>query len=474
MFMRIRLLAASLVALGIISPLSAEVKNYEWDDIIGMTMGISANGKYAAILDDQNNFGYLWKADDPENPVRLLTPEENSFCAYDVADDGSVVGYVDLISNTRPAIYRDGEVTFLPVASETLNTAEANKISPDGKFIAGTVFMRDANADQGGRYYPCLWERNESGEYELTTFNDIELPDHQGFIVTGMTPDAYAIGGRLYCAMGSNIPALIVNHELIIFNELETIMTPWEFRGKFYAGLDETGKQIWVEDPNDPRVELFPEYYIDGFHDGTNNEFFDGEFSSCDSSGNFFGHLTKATDIQEDGSATLTIWPCVYNVYTGEWLEVDNDVTSAYSTGLTKNLIFTANNKYILDGTAHSTSELGIESSKTVMGVNCISADGKVLGVATYEIHPAIQEPFNYPHITVLDESPIAGIDNITENESSPEIKVLGNVISVTGASKVAVFNINGQIVSESNAVSVTPGVYIVKADSKTAKVIVK
>jgi hypothetical protein len=53
-------------------------------------------------------------------------------------------------------------------------------------------------------------------------------------------------------------------------------------------------------------------------------------------------------------------------------------------------------------------------------------------------------------------------------------INVVGEQIVVTGAQNVAVYNTTGQLVSTKTVSTPGQGIYIVKADNRTAKVAVK
>ena len=73
---------------------------------------------------------------------------------------------------------------------------------------------------------------------------------------------------------------------------------------------------------------------------------------------------------------------------------------------------------------------------------------------------------------TLFLETAATGVSEI--DASNAEIAVSGNRIRVTGAKQVAVYNASGALVGNTAETTVEPGVYMVKADGKTAKVAVK
>ena len=454
---------------------NAQATNYEWD-FLGQPTGVSDNGQYVTIIDEEDFMGYVWNADAPNTPQRLQLPDGRNFCPGDATNDGMIVGYVvnkDSQGTTRPAIYRNGEYTMLPVNADVLNTAEANEVTPDGKIIAGTCFMFDATADQGGRYYPVHWVLNDAGEYVFKPYNNVKLPNHQGFIVETQSVDGQWIAGRLYCGMGSEIPAIIHGDSLLIFNNLETKYEKWMYKGKYYAGVDEaTGKQIWVTDENDPRIVLFAEEYIDGFHDGNEDKFLTGEFIGVDRDLNFYGHRSHVNNVDADFNADITHTSSVYNAVTGEW--TDYDGYNGFSCGRGTELIFTADKMVIQNGEAKALSEIGVTSKRSLSGISHMSDNGQVLAGVSIEYHPASGDPMAYPLIAVLENELVSGVKHLDSALPQPKIRGEKGSIAVDGASNVAVYSITGALVSTSAQSNVPTGIYIVKADNKVAKVIVR
>ncbi|MGN1264058.1 MAG: hypothetical protein ACI4TW_08465, partial [Prevotella sp.] len=123
----------------------------------GVFYHVSANGKYAVGYDDQvSPFSYIWCADNPADIELLWDADERYVSANDVSNDGTVVGswedwdYLEESSPSYPA-YKplNGEWTKLPVpdnyslemATSMLFVDQARAITPDGRFIAGNIYI---------------------------------------------------------------------------------------------------------------------------------------------------------------------------------------------------------------------------------------------------------------------------------------------------------------------------------------------
>lgn len=455
------LLCLSLATCAFSFPMNAETKYYAADpvEVMGMLNGVSANGCYAVAADDEDNIAYMWNIDSPED-FELVGDKA---LLYAVADDGMAVGAIFTGTQFRAAIYQNDEWIQLPEHPAVINEQYANCVTADGKIIAGYEFDFAADAEMGGRFYPVVWTLNEAtGEYDLNIFNDLVLPDHQGFITECMTPDGKYLGGRLYCAAMSEIPAMIDidNHEIIYWNELETRIEPFEYKGEILG--------------------YFEEYYIDGYHDTRSDNTFSGEFISCDEYGNFYGHRTVALSVSDDGQdADLAHYACIYNSKSGEWTDMSG--ISSFSIGYNNaTTIFATDAKMVViseDGEVEVESifnGLGFNSSDDISAITQGSADGKVLGGIYGVFNAAKGIPDYFPFMIVLD-NPLADISDITiDHGSDIMILVAKGQIEVAGANSVSIYDMNGRLVSTSASSSLTPGTYVVKADNVSRKVMVK
>lgn len=462
MLMKRFLLFATIFSGVFTANVNAETKYYAADPevVYGLMTGVSDNGRYAVASDEDDNVAVLW---DFSNPSEFKILEDGTLL-YDVADDGTAVGSLYLIGGKfRAAIYRDGDWDRLADHPEVLSEQYAIAITPDARVIAGFEYDRDKDADQGGRYFPVVWTLDENtGEYELTKFNDLKLPDHQGFVTRTLTPDGKYIGGRLYCGSMSEIPAIIdiEKHEIIYWNELDTRLEPFYYKGNILG--------------------YFEEYYVDGYHDTSSDKTFIGEFMSSDAYGNFYGFRTVALSVSDDGQdANLADYATIYNIHTNQFTDMSG--VSAFSLGYNNGKTLFADNATMVTISDSGemtkqpiTDALGFSTSDEISAITHGSADGKVLGGIYGIFNPAKQAPDYHPFIITLDEA-LAGISEITiDNGSDIAIIVAGGRIEVAGANSVAVYDFDGKCVSTSASSEVTPGIYIVKADNISKKVIVK
>lgn len=463
---------------------TAQAENHSYfTDELGEVNGVSDNGRFVAIGDIENNLAYLWDSNNPDvftdisaDPAQTASlPSAQRIIgtlAYDVTDDGSmVVGtlfYAD--GHSAGAYYKNGAWTALPLHPASMNTTEAIAVTPDGKIIGGYSFLSDPTSAIAGRYYPVQWKLNDAGNYELHAYSDISLPDHQGFMPLTQSPDGRIIAGTVYCARQSNIPALLVDGQLKLFNELTEISEPWIYKGKYYCGLDENGKQIWSEDPNDPRIVLFTERYIDGYKD--TDTAVEGWLTFCDNNGNYYGMRTLITDVNEEGGATLRTGATIYNVDTDTW--TDNFDLSYYTAGIGQNLLFANDGIVMIDGKrSYFQEEYDINSSRSIAGISKISLDGKVLGGMTYEINPASGEYQYSPFVTVT-EGAFSGIKTVYGGSDRPSFIVSRGTILLHNAESMDVYDLNGRLVASGASASVAPGIYVVKSGDISAKVLVK
>lgn len=457
--------------------LNAETKVYTMDEL-GDEIHVSPNGKFVCVGDlmYQQNKSYLWSAENPE--TFALLPGEVT--AYDVDNNGTVVGSMEIGHGiSRACILVNGEWLELPSHEAVVNTAEANCITGDGTLIAGTQFINDPTSEIQGRYYPCIWKKGEDGNWNLTAYTGIKLPDHQGFISKCLyvNGEDIVIGGRLYTDFGSCVPAIIVNGELKYWNKLETKMLPFIWNGK-YEIRDENGRQQWTDDPNNPNISLYPEYFVDGIHDGRNDKSgdgtaFNGELTTVDKHGNFYGYRTRAFDVDEEGNGTLVNGGTIYNYIDDEW--IDNPDYTLYSTGLSeKNIIFTLGDCMIMDGEKTVLTEtFGFSVNRDLSSIRSVSEDGKVWAGNLSELHPATGDYIYYPLVIVLDEPLVAGIDDVV-SENGITIIVSAGRVDVAGTDDVTIYDLKGSVVSNAVTSYVAPGMYIVKAGDTTRKVFVK
>ena len=478
--MQSRLLLSAVLAAGAMTAGAAE---FYTTDQLGEVYGISDNGRYAAITDIEGQISYIWDSENPSE-FTLLDGLFRKSEAYDVSNDGMVVGGVLDYDKWKPA-YTDanGDWQILPLNANFSNIGYATNVSPDGMTIVG--YMSDVNpVDENKTNYPCKWTKNADGGWDLHSYNNITLPTHQGFFTTCFLQKdgKEIIGGYVFTNWGGVTNALLVDGELKIWNKMEWREGPWIYKGK-YEGTDENGKQIWLDDPNDPRVNMYPEAYIDGFYEGNGGteDMFAGGFFDCDWYGNFFGQRTQVRDVKEDGTGRLINGATIYSLKDEKFTDYNEESTdgrySSFSTGVGTGYVFLPGDNVLVDGETESmTEKWGFAPSYAITAVMKHSENGKVLGGMTQEQNPATGEMQYCPFFLILDEPlvEISAVEKVEGEISKVGISAEPGMIRVFGASEVAVYDLNGRLVGNSAANAVAPGIYVVKADGVTRKVAVK
>jgi hypothetical protein len=442
------------VALTFATSLSLNAKNqvYTFGELGGTVYGVSHNGKYVVGGDDDDNVGFIWLSDDPENITTI-----KDCVMHAASNDGVIVGsfYESGAYTSKAGYYVDGEWYALPLSDDLIGESFAMSISSDGKYIGGYQFTYYAQSETGGRYYPCRWVRDDFGEYQLEMYNNITLPDHQGFATGTITEDGRILAGQVFCGFGSRVPAMLIDGEFVMFNKLEVKNEPWYYKGEIYGYADNT--------------------YIDGFKDYSSTDCFYGSFLSVDIYGNFYGTRTRATDVKEDGSGTLLHGGFIYNKESDTWTDgTPGSQGTSYYCGINGNYISTTNGGLVVDGVTYDLVDyFGLDFNKSVAGLAAYSDDETVSGGTSLVYFEATGEYLGEPFFIKFDK-PVTGVNDIVKNTSNAKISTVDGKIVVTGADKVAIYNTYGQLVSNKAVSSLPGGIYIVKADNTTAKVAVK
>lgn len=414
----------------------------------GYFYSVSDNGKYAVGNDQgtMNYITYLWNGDTGKLDVYY---SDNHTYFYDVSNDGVCVGSFPIEgageNGHRPGYFKDGQWYALPqhhtVASVSSDSNKAIDISPDGKYIAGVQFCE--HADGGNiKAYPCLWVL-EGDEYVLHMYNNIELPEHQGFYPNRMSNDGRYIVGKMYSWAGSFLLAYVKDGELHHFYDLEVRLEEW---------ID---------------GNLYPESYINGVHD--DGELSMAEFRDVDQQGNIIGYYTHI----EEGEATYS---CAVifneNENNGELQELDYQLGTCIAN---RDQFFIAaggggyNTAYYVENGVKQDLMSAFVIDNSCSLVNDMSADGKVIvgaGIESFE-----GGAYNVPVLIQLDEAIVSTHTLLNDNV---RISASNGTINVNGAKNVAIYSINGTLISNSSTANVPSGLYIVKADDQVRKIIVK
>lgn len=451
---------------------------------MGDLNGVSVNGRFAAIGDMDNNIAYLWDAENP-NVFTNITPELSNqnipsgqriigAVVYDVDNYGDVVGaiyYAD--GKSYPAIYSNGVWTQLEIPDDAINHVECVAINAKGTIITGyavhAYYPKDGS-DPNGQYFPIQWFRQPDGSYSMTSYGRVDFSDHNGFFPSCQSQDGRIIGGTLFCGKWSSIPAFLIDGKLKIFDTIEFTYEPWIYKGEYYCGRDEDGQQIWTDDPNDPRIVLYTEVFIDGYHDG--DKALEGQIVSCDDKGNFYGYRTLVSNVSDDGmSATLKTQAAIYNTNTEEWTYSSD--ASYFTCGNGEGLVFGGGNTVFVDGEKHDVCQyFDITTTSESVGIAKCSGEGKVLGGVRAEFAGSIGDYFYFPYVVVTDGA-FDSVKTVYGGEN-PFVIVRNGGIDVVNASEAVVYDMEGHIVSRSLKSDLNAGMYVVVAGGLNVKVLVK
>ena len=479
------LLTAAMAA--IVAGASAENKAYFFKDRsgefeqMGQVYGISPNGEYAVIYDEEMEESFLWRRSDPENLEfinQVINDVVQATQIYSVTDDGTIIGSYRMKGSLqwKPFIKEQGgEILDLPLPEWALNMnfaiAASDNMKVNGGQLGGHCEPEGSNGGWG-QNRPCMWVKGSDGEYTVVapSYEELTLPEHDGTTVTGMFSDGTYEGSYLFgicgCGAGSHIPFLYNQEELTLWNKIDHALVPFYYKGQV--------------------LSYFRYETIDGKRDlyFSDSDEISAGLRSCDAWGNIYGSRAEVYDVQgtdpdDDetfGKAKHRNYNGYYNVYTKQWTESVDAPT--FSAGLNGEILFTGNNTVLtggLNGTAETTAEYaGVNyGGRQVMGVERTSRDGNTLGICYLDTDGAGVQHL-YAGVIALDKG-LVGVDSVTADPESEQVVITyGGTIEVIGAQEVAVYDMNGANVANGNACNVGSGVYVVVADGVSHKVFVK
>lgn len=330
---------------------------------------ISPSGNYAVGYDDQ--FGdptsFVW--DRSTGEYTILDPGEWNGCvAYDVNDDGIIVGSVVTGSYTHTPAYMDfkngGSWTTLPTHGFENAAYPSFAVAITNEGVIGGQVVTELS-DGTKRCVPCLWK-----DYQLDQ-SGFDMPENGDVVMYGsyvysMSDDCRVLSGWQDWGTGSRSPAIWVDGKLTrIYGETETIGD----EGYIYEGV------TWGTTPDGTQVTGY---------------------------------------FMPDG---MNLTGFIYNIATGEKTEVpsyggvafDNN-GRAYFTGLMgMGGVYYENGQTHdisnmwdgLEGTFATTVDPSIGTDGMLETVYSASNDGKVLG-GSY-IYSAFGTALQYPVIVVLE-----------------------------------------------------------------------
>lgn len=422
------------------------------EDLIGLFAGSTANGcspsgEYVVGYGtDFSQYAFLWSRS--TGKFNLITGSfENESYAYDVSDNGIVVGVFatdndgEVKQGTTPYIipgyWKDGVWTALELATPMMRgdvNGSAEAISADGRTIVG--YVRDIyqqhyyDVESGSmnavkevtKLRPAVWIDGKLQPWENLPFGETI---GQGMWANYMSDDASVLGGVAEHDTGTRSPAVFVNGELNrIYGKTDIdINVDLYFYAGYVYGISHDGKYAtgtWCPQGDDGYTPTVG--FIYNVETDTTEEI-DG-WGAC-------------TAILEDG----TVFG--HTGYLGESLIRTNDFNGTFSD-------------YVKQVTG---AEPSTELPTTIISA---SRDGKM--VCGYFVDYTEVGPMMMPSIVVFEDK-ASGINDV---KAAHSIDIKGDVAAAPGAQKMAVYDAAGRLVAEAAAEEIAlggaKGVVVVKA----------
>lgn len=416
----------------------------------------SPNGLWAAGGDEYMQSGAF--IIDTTNPEQLTIVEDGYF--LDIDNKGMAIGaQYDIdgyVKYERAATYADGQWTRLPLPAEAIGRSYAVAISHDSRKIAGHAFCLTEGSTLGAKYYPIVWSLDEStGSYEIeSVFNNLPLADNFGFFVLDITPDGSTICGYTYTNFGNIVEAMIRNGEYKIWHEFATV-PDMEF--------------TWMDETYTKEA-----YFVDGLLESSAEMFF-GRFNYA-TDRYLYGCRSQVEEIyDEEGreGATETM-ATIYDLEKG--IFIDGSLNTAYTCGVGSEEVFTNECTFIRNGMEQSFSAaLGVTSEDPIGGILSFDDAGRVLTGGIVTFNNALSEYVSSPALIICEEGgPSAAIRDQLATSSKAQVYAIDHEIIVNGAQSIAIYGMDGSLMSTSAHTTAAPGIYVVVADGQSHKVLVK
>ena len=454
---------AALLGLALSSQAENRIFTYtdlEGYPVYGPAFRVSPNGRYVVGGDENEQTGGFFI--DTTRPEQIILTADGELA--DVDDNGLAVGTwyrkEGYAKYCTAATYKDGVWSTLPLPEEVIGQSYVRAISADSKIICGHAVCQNYDPELPGMHFPITWKLNEeTGKYEvLKIYNDLYLPGTQGFYVYDMSPNAkWACG--LHCLdMGDFVDVVVdlETGELFHSNKIEYKEYTWE------SVHPVTGEPIILTDNL-----MFVDDLLDGF-DGTT--LFAGRFTYA-TDRYLYGQRGIVSDVKEDGSGNITHRATVFDTETRTFL--DGSSQYGYTCGEGEDLRFTTNGKVMIGtSTTNINKKFGL-NNPTVAGIYSLDRAGKVL-TGSYIAVTALGDMIECPVVIMLDEG-LVGIDTITAEDTKDfNIIINGNTVSLPDAQQVMIVSLNGQMITNQKTATLDAGLYLVVADGKAKKVLIK
>lgn len=414
----------------------------------GTFHGISPNGEYA--VGNADGFActsFLWSK--ATGQFTQITSEHGEECyAYDVSDDGLVVGCFSHDNNGEveegttpyivPGFWKDGVWTALEIPFDIQRgdvNGYAKAVSADGHIITGFVYdtyqQHDFNYATGKwsettrnvrKLRPAVWI-----DGKLQPYGELPLGETigQGMCANYMSNDGKILGGFAEHDSGSRSPAIWTNGELKRLYGQKDIDINKDLY--FYAGyvysISHEGKYVagqWCPQGDDGYTQTYGFVY----------------------------------DIANDKIEEIEGWGACTAI-------VDDGTVFGYTGYLGDALIRKGTfNGFLADYIKEIT---GAEASKEIpCTITCASKDGNTF--AGYYVHNSNMGPVMVPSLIVVGEAE-TGINNVQVQQN---ITIKDGVAHAPNASAIVVYDASGRLVAKGEGDSLTlngaKGIVVVKA----------
>lgn len=165
---------------------------------------MSPNGHYLIC----NNDGSVYIYNAATEEMSQYDPNDSTGVFYTIGignaanDLGMVVGAT---TNYDPAVWQNGTWTTLPMKEGVTKGVNsfANGITPDGKYICGSISISKALGESDNTtYFPCVWTKGDDGkygEYELLPYPKTDFTGRYPQYVTAIaiSDDGKTIAGQI-------------------------------------------------------------------------------------------------------------------------------------------------------------------------------------------------------------------------------------------------------------------------------------
>lgn len=473
-------------------------------------MGISANGKFICGT-KQEMLAYRYDLEHDTLEVAWADDDNYSVVAYDVMDDGTVVGS-DKYGNF--ALWQPNSDEWKPVETTNGNVGEGSafQCSGDGKFLAGFT-SGEKSDEQPWTLKPTLWVRQADGKYE-EQYLPTPPEDLVGLKPQWCRPNCVSQDGKVISAGLVDNNGTHYVHCLYTQNEDGT----WSYDWETFAKITYTSKfkEIWNSQPD------FDAYVTEKYNYGNMdykkylaqieeyeaameewNKKLDAEgYTGSDFvaqptlSDNGKWVLGACVDAAEDGTYDC---PAIYDVVNKVYTPVhslaghvvggitnDGDIVT-YGEGKQGSVPFITmhdnlNEPIAVDEMLLNEYGVSLHDSLPATTTGCdnpwVSGDGKVITTRAHYTETVANDDGTTTESAITEiycivmKDLASAIRNVLSTPTSEGINVVDGVVTLSSKAKnISVYGVSGRLVASAanastlDASSIGRGVYLVKAN---------